>query len=61
MTNHIIAGGGDSGLDLRKIVLELHIQHAAKFRAAPGWKRILLHAWIRFEASRIYHSRLYSR
>jgi hypothetical protein len=61
MTNHIIAGGGDSGLDLRKIVLELHIRHAAKFRAAPWWKRTILNTWIRLEAARIYHSRLYSR
>ena len=60
-TCHIIAGGGNSeATEIPKIMLELPIKYAAKFRGAPLWKQILLNTWIKLEALRIYHSRLRS-
>jgi len=59
--NPIIAGGGGSGItEIPKIVLELHLKHAALFRGASWWRRALLNIWIRLEAARIYRQRLHS-
>ena len=61
MSNHIIAGGGSEIVEIPKIAAELRKKYAEEIRSAPWWKKVILEIRIRREATRIYHSRLYSR